>query len=86
MYNGRKIITNTRCNTDIFNTEGNEVTTEFYSENQIVFEVGSFFQKTTSKENYQTPENYLAGILLLNCCSGYFTPCQSLGNLAGLYL
>jgi CRP-like cAMP-binding protein len=40
-----------------FDTEGNEVTTEFYSENQIVFEVGSFFQKTESKENYQALEN-----------------------------
>ena len=40
-----------------FDTEGNEVTTEFYSENQIVFEVGSFFQKTESKENYQALEH-----------------------------
>ena len=40
-----------------FDTEGNEVTTEFYSENQIVFEVGSFFQKTESKETYQALEN-----------------------------
>jgi CRP-like cAMP-binding protein len=40
-----------------FDTEGNEVTTEFYSANQIVFEVSSFFQKTSSKENYQALEN-----------------------------
>jgi CRP-like cAMP-binding protein len=40
-----------------FDTEGNEVTTEFYADNQIVFEVDSFFQKTKSKENYQALEN-----------------------------
>ncbi len=40
-----------------FDTDGNEVTTEFYTENQIVFEIGSFFQKTESKENYQALED-----------------------------
>lgn len=40
-----------------FDLDGNEVTTEFYSDNQIVFEVGSFFQKTPSKENYQALED-----------------------------
>lgn len=40
-----------------FDFEGNEVTTEFYSGNQIVFEVGSFFQKTVSKENFQALED-----------------------------
>ena len=40
-----------------FDLEGNEVTTEFYSNNQIVFEVGSFFQKSLSKENYQALED-----------------------------
>ncbi len=40
-----------------FDLDGNEVTTEFYSNNQIVFEVGSFFQKTLSKENYQALED-----------------------------
>jgi len=37
--------------------DGNEVTTEFYSDNQIVFEVGSFFQKTVSKETFQALED-----------------------------
>jgi CRP-like cAMP-binding protein len=45
-----------------FDLEGNEVTTEFYSKNQIVFEVGSFFQKTVSKENFQALED----------CNGWF--------------
>jgi len=40
-----------------FDLDGNEVTTEFYSNNQVVFEVGSFFQKTPSKENYQALED-----------------------------
>jgi CRP-like cAMP-binding protein len=34
-------------------TEGNEVTTNFYSDKQVVFEVASFFQRTISKENIQ---------------------------------
>ena len=42
--------------------DGNEVTTEFYAENQVVFEVGSFFQKTASRESFQALEN----------CSGWF--------------
>jgi len=37
--------------------DGNEVTTEFYSNNQVVFEVGSFFQKTPSKESFQALED-----------------------------
>ena len=37
--------------------EGNEVTTNFYSEKQIVFEVASFFQGTSSKENFQALED-----------------------------
>jgi len=40
-----------------FDLDGNEVTTEFYTNNQIVFEVGSFFQKTLSKENFQVLED-----------------------------
>ena len=34
-------------------TEGNEVTTNFYFENQAVFEVSSFFMRTKSRENIQ---------------------------------
>lgn len=45
-----------------FDLEGNEVTTEFYSESQMVFEVASFFQGTTSKENFQA----------LQDCSGWY--------------
>jgi hypothetical protein len=36
-----------------YDTEGNDVTTGFYSDNQVVFEVSSFFNRTISKENIQ---------------------------------
>ena len=36
-----------------FDPQGNEVTTGFYSGNQVVFEVSSFFNRTTSKESIQ---------------------------------
>src|SRR6188768_3461656 len=34
-------------------TEGNEVTTDFYGGGQVLFEVSSFFGRTRSKENIQ---------------------------------
>jgi CRP-like cAMP-binding protein len=39
------------------NTEGREVTTNFYSAGQVVFEVSSFFNRTRSKENIQALTN-----------------------------
>ena len=36
-----------------YDTEGNDVTTNFYSSGQVVFEVFSFFNRTISKENFQ---------------------------------
>jgi len=36
-----------------YDVEGNEVTTNFYEQNQVVFEVSSFFNRTISKENIQ---------------------------------
>jgi len=36
-----------------FDVNGNDVTTNFYSPNQVVFEVASFFNRTISKENFQ---------------------------------
>ncbi|MES2380642.1 MAG: Crp/Fnr family transcriptional regulator [Bacteroidota bacterium] len=36
-----------------YDTEGNEVTTAFYQNNQLVFEVNSFFTRTPSKECIQ---------------------------------
>lgn len=51
--------------------EGNEVTTNFYSGNQLVFEVSSFFNRTRSKENIQA----------VNECSGRFITYGQLNNL-----
>ncbi len=42
-----------------FDTEGNEVTTNFYRQNSIVFEVASYFKRTTSQEYIQA---------LTDCC------------------
>ena len=36
-----------------FDTEGNEVTTNFYSGGSVVFEVASFFNRTIARENIQ---------------------------------
>ena len=52
-------------------TEGNEVTTNFYSNSQVVFEVSSFFNRTPSKENIQAVED----------CSGWFITYEQLNNL-----
>ena len=51
--------------------DGTDVTTEFYSNNQIVFEVGSFFQKTLSKENFQALED----------CEGWYIDFDKLNML-----
>jgi CRP-like cAMP-binding protein len=37
-----------------FDTEGKEVTTNFYGRNSIVFEVASYIKRTPSQENIQT--------------------------------
>jgi CRP-like cAMP-binding protein len=42
-------------------TNGNEVTTNFYAANQVVFEVASFFNRSLSKENIEA----------LSDCKGY---------------
>ena len=36
-----------------YDLDGNDVTTNFYWDNQIVFEVSSFFNRTISRENIQ---------------------------------
>ena len=37
-----------------YDTDGNDVTTNFYSEKQVVFEVSSFFNRTIARENIQS--------------------------------
>jgi CRP-like cAMP-binding protein len=54
-----------------YDTEGNDVTTNFYSANQVVFEVSSFFNRTISKENFQAIVD----------CSGWCITYEQLNNL-----
>jgi CRP-like cAMP-binding protein len=51
--------------------DGNDVTTNFCSERQVVFEVSSFFNRTRSKENIQAIED----------CSGWYITYEQLNNL-----
>jgi CRP-like cAMP-binding protein len=55
----------------IFDTEGNEVTVQFYSEGSVVFEAASFFQRKTSEENIQA----------LADCTGWILTFDQLNNL-----
>lgn len=52
-------------------TAGNEITTNFYAPDQIVFEVSSFFNRTVSKENIQA----------LTDCEGWFITYEQLNML-----
>jgi CRP-like cAMP-binding protein len=52
-------------------TEGNEVTTNFYIPGQVIFEVSSFFNRTRSKENIQA----------LTDCEGWFITYNQLNDL-----
>ena len=54
-----------------YDVEGNEVTTNFYAANSVVFEVASFFGRTASKEYIQA----------LTPCSGYIVDYESLNQL-----
>lgn len=52
-------------------TDGNDVTTNFYSPNNVVFEVSSFFNRTTSKENIQAIDD----------CTGWYITYEELNKL-----
>lgn len=54
-----------------FDTEGNEVTTYFYSPNRIVFDAASFFMKLPSTENIQA----------MTSCNLYATNFEKLNQL-----
>ncbi len=54
-----------------FDMDGNDVTTNFYGANQLVFEVASFFQRTPSRENIQA----------LTDCYGWAISYQQLNDL-----
>jgi CRP-like cAMP-binding protein len=46
-----------------FDTEGNDITTNFYMPNQVVIEVASFFNRIESQENFQTL-NHCKGLVI----------------------
>ena len=52
-------------------TEGNEVTTNFYEGGQVVFEVSSFFNRIISKENFQA----------IVVCEGWYITYETLNHL-----
>ena len=54
-----------------FDTDGNEVTTYFYTKNRVVFEASSFFMHTMSTENIQA----------LTECKGYSITFEKLNML-----
>ena len=54
-----------------FDINGNDITTNFFSGNQVVFEVSSFFNRTISKENIQA----------LTDCTGWFVTYDELNKL-----
>ena len=54
-----------------YDTEGNDITTNFYSDNQVVFEVSSFFNRTPSKENIQAVTD----------CQGWYITYDQLNHL-----
>ena len=54
-----------------FDTDGNEVTTYFYTRNRVVFEASSFFMHTISTENIQA----------LTACEGYVITFDNLNML-----
>jgi len=52
-------------------TDGNDITTNFYSPNQVVFEVSSFFNRSISRENIQATAD----------CSGWYITYEQLNGL-----
>jgi CRP-like cAMP-binding protein len=54
-----------------YDTNGNDITTNFYSPGHVVFEVSSFFNRTRSKENIQAVQD----------CSGLYITYEQLNNL-----
>jgi CRP-like cAMP-binding protein len=55
----------------VIDIQGNEITTNFYSPRQMIFEVASFFNRTRSKENIQA----------LTDCEGWFITYKQLNDL-----
>lgn len=53
-------------------TEGKEVTTHFYQEGQVVFEVYSFFNRTRSRENIQAITDSRGWVIDFEQLNGFF--------------
>ena len=47
----------------VIDTEGNEVTLNFYSSNNVVFEVASFFQRQPSQESFEATTDCVGWVL-----------------------
>ena len=47
----------------LFDTKGNEITLDFYSDHQLVFEVASFFQRIPSQENFEAMSDCTGRVL-----------------------
>ena len=47
----------------LYDTEGNDVTVNFYSDNSVVFEVASFFQRVPAQENIQALTDCVGWVL-----------------------
>jgi CRP-like cAMP-binding protein len=54
-----------------YDTDANDISTNFYVEGQVVFEVSSFFNRTPSRENIQA----------ITDCSGWIITYDQLNNL-----
>jgi CRP-like cAMP-binding protein len=50
----------------LYDTEGNDVTVNFYTSNSVVFEVASFFQRVPAQENIQALTNCVGWALTYN--------------------
>ena len=71
IYNEYFFLENGFIRSFAYDTEGNDVTTNFYSSGQVVFEVSSFFNRTISRENFQA----------LIDCQGWFITYEQLNHL-----
>ena len=71
IYNEYFFLENGFIRSFAYDTEGNDVTTNFYSTGQVVFEVSSFFNRTISRENFQA----------LADCEGWYITYDQLNHL-----
>jgi len=56
----------------VMDTEGNEVTLNFYSSNNVVFEVASFFQRQPSQESFEATMDSIGWVLTYDKLNSLF--------------